>query len=642
MGVGFNKGKGSKEKDLLERMAEWDFSAGGISGQDLESQIYRNIQSYFGQFQEQFEKAVSVSGQMKGVTDEIRDVSENVRQATEFIAQGAIGQAEDVEDCRRAADGIAVQIENMSSQYQQLIEQTEGMSKVNERGKSAIKNLSTQQKNNQDVLDDIILKINQLVEMSVKINSVTNILYSIANQTNLLALNASIEAARAGEAGRGFSVVADEVRKLSIESREASQNINKSVEDMNEELQRLKGSIDQSQDTFAAQEEAVRTVVDVFGEIDKFTVDSINGQKSLMQDVGDLKNEKENLVNTILNMANIIEESTATTQEVASLTITQSSVVNLMEKMSEDLCGHIRGIKNESDKVTVQRNSSKKRRIALMFDLDITFYKITEKEAVKTAKMLDFEIEVFAPKSRNTCVEEMSRDLEYVTEEGFDGIIISPVSDSNIEHLLKKAAANGIKIVFLNSVLPNIPYEALVTSDGINLGAMAAKVAEKILEGKGTALIGIWSDVHISAIEQREEGFIRELQGSGTEVRKINIPCAPSASEAEQIISSMLKENPEAKLIYATNADWGLLYGEYFSRHNMDKIVITIDYVKEMKNYIRDGYIHYAIAQRNFVWGSLALKGLADVFDGNPMNKYNDTGSYEVNRNNYTIYENRI
>lgn len=68
---------------------------------------------------------------------------------------------------------------------------------------------------------------NRVQKNLTDIASIVKTIDEISSQTNLLALNATIEAARAGKSGRGFAVVADEVRALAKRSSDATDQINK-------------------------------------------------------------------------------------------------------------------------------------------------------------------------------------------------------------------------------------------------------------------------------------------------------------------------------------------------------------------------------------------------------------------------------
>lgn len=76
--------------------------------------------------------------------------------------------------------------------------------------------------NNQHTLNDEIINVQKL---SNEINSILDLIKSIADKTKMLGLNAAIEAARAGDAGRGFGVVATEIRSLSENSKETAHKI---------------------------------------------------------------------------------------------------------------------------------------------------------------------------------------------------------------------------------------------------------------------------------------------------------------------------------------------------------------------------------------------------------------------------------
>ena len=95
-------------------------------------------------------------------------------------------------------------------------------------------------------------KIKRLSESSQKISKVVSLISNFATQTNVLALNAAIEATRAGEYGKGFAVVADEVRSLSHQSAAATIEIEKLVQEIQEE----------TGDVAVAMEDGIQQVVE--------------------------------------------------------------------------------------------------------------------------------------------------------------------------------------------------------------------------------------------------------------------------------------------------------------------------------------------------------------------------------------------
>lgn len=156
-------------------------------------------------------------------------------------------------------------------------------------------------------------QIEELVEMTAKINEIVKGVDAIADQTNLLALNASIEAARAGEHGRGFAVVAEEIRKLADDTKENLEGMNLFV-----------GNIQST--AHEGQESMNRTIVST----DKMSTQIDNVVSTIKENVEMLENSIENIKAINNSMAGI----TIATDEIHAAMDSSSSDAETLSHMT--------------------------------------------------------------------------------------------------------------------------------------------------------------------------------------------------------------------------------------------------------------------------------------------------------------------
>lgn len=638
------------ETTIWENLLKWDFNEefeeGSFNQKKSETvflQIYHNLKKLFSEFFTHFARIQRASKQLCGIAEEFGETTASVRQAARFIAEGSKKQSSNADRCIQLTTGFFNKMDMVEKQSAVLLNLAVKMEAANQTGYGFIRNLSSDQDNNRKAIGELVEKSYRVVEKANNVEKVSDFLSAIAKQTELLAINAKIEAVRAGQYGKPFSVVADELKRLSNESKTASNDINAIVNDILDELCAFRSTLDASTQIFKNQDKSFLSVVKAFGDISGYIKTFIERHNNFHEQFGIIKNNQNELTNCIHGICSGIRESVDTTEELYSLSITQNSNAAVLNKLAFHVTNHVEALKNNFDRINMKRPIDTRKKILVIFAMNDAFWAIPWKAGIKAAKSFDMNVEFFAPSSKTTGVEEIEHKLDELEKDEVDAVIISPINDVRIKAKLNELDHAGTRTIFINSKVDNVKYTSLIETNGFAAGKYAAEATKKFLNNQGEALVGLWTDVHVDSIENRAKGFIDGLKTTSTiKVNEVGIKSNLSFEDAEKSISAMLEQYPKTKLFFATNVGWGIHYASYLKKHKLDYKVITMDFTNDVKGAIREGLISSAIAQRTFSWVPLSLEIADKLFAGETVQKYIDTGTYEVNLSNLKIYENRI
>lgn len=281
------------------------------------------------------------------ITANAKQLSINIEQTNNGIQQ----QQQQSSQAETSTSALTKKSEDIINNTSQALTATESAHQQAKDGSDSVHDIIKSIETVASDTESIANIVNLLITKTENINNMVDSIESIASQTNLLALNAAIEAARAGESGRGFAVVADEVRALAVRTKNSTEDIKKTTEELltyvnkaNNEIINTQNNVTDSVSKANIAEDKLNNILKSTNTIKRMNSEiseSAQHQHSDALDVHKNIDSIKNIIGLISQTSNIV---TAVSHEMDDLT----------SELSQEL-GHF---KNPEDEPPEEDNDS--------------------------------------------------------------------------------------------------------------------------------------------------------------------------------------------------------------------------------------------------------------------------------------------
>ena len=242
----------------------------------------------------------------------LASAAEETAQTCQYNSNTLVEQQDQIGLIATATEELSATVSEVAAKTQQTASSAKLADEQSQAGLSTVQHSYQSIETLASEINGLAEKMTHLHESSNNINSVIDVIKSVADQTNLLALNAAIEAARAGEQGRGFAVVADEVRTLAQRTQESTLEIEGFISSLQSDVQTAFNVIDNSK------------------KMSSRAVEDSRGVEQTLQDISGAVSEIFSMTEQI---ATATEEQAVVTQDIAQ------NVVAVEQKSTESTTG---------------------------------------------------------------------------------------------------------------------------------------------------------------------------------------------------------------------------------------------------------------------------------------------------------------
>lgn len=216
---------------------------------------------------------------------------------------------------------------------------------------------------------------------------------------------------------------------------------------------------------------------------------------------------------------------------------------------------------------------------------------------------------------------KQTNDVDDLIQQGVDILLINPVDSSAITPAVESANAKGIPVITIDRSSESGKILALVASDNVEGGEMAAEYIKQI-SGENVETVQLEGVPGASASRERGKGFMNIAEES------LNVIDSQTANfdraEGLTVMENMLQANPNIKAVFAQNDEMALGAIEAIKAAGLSGSiqVVGFDGTEDGINSVKAGVLSATVAQQPEEMGRLALQAAFDYFAGITIDEY--------------------
>ncbi|MET9457182.1 substrate-binding domain-containing protein [Streptomyces canus] len=211
---------------------------------------------------------------------------------------------------------------------------------------------------------------------------------------------------------------------------------------------------------------------------------------------------------------------------------------------------------------------------------------------------------------------QQANQLQNFTSSNLGAIIVNPVDSDAASNSVKAADKAKIPVIAVDRGVNKASVDALVASDNVAGGELAAKTIGEKLGGKGRIVI-LQGQAGTSAARERAAGFARGLKAyPGIQV-VAQQPADFDRTKGLDVMSNLLQAHPDVQGVIAANDEMALgAIKALGSKAGTSVSVVGFDGTPDGLNAVKDGTLYASVAQQPSQLGKIAVDNALKALEG--------------------------